>query len=358
MPRKLPWQTSTSTAVARTKRPALPSSKRQKVATKNGDSDDQADLRPSVRKERADLEDPRSSSPPPDPPPESFMIEGMDDDDKYRMVEDQFLTIAQKFTVHLHAAEYKRQQKIAKTRNAETISSISRPVAGKMPDQTKRKVEAVERAKAQKSVLEGLIGKKVGDADISDDSDDGDGLPYVGTSLHGLMDSPRRKATSLSKVSAAATTRAAAGYKQSAQARRMSLGSPQFRLTARSSQSAKVLEDDATESSADDGDLDAAPKLESRERKPTLVQKLNLVSEKRDSKTSDLLLSYESRAPRSKHSTSDFIDVPKTVKTEISSPPPKQRERMSRSELARARRKKEEEEEKAKAKLDIIPGFL
>lgn len=119
----------------------------------------------------------------------------MEYDDKYRMVEDEFLTVAKRFTVHLHAAEYKRQQKMVKSRNADTINSISRPVTGKMPAHTKRRTEAVARAKTQKAALEGALGKKAEDA--SDDSDDGDGLPYFGTTLHGLMDSPRKKAASL-----------------------------------------------------------------------------------------------------------------------------------------------------------------
>src|SRR5271168_4042924 len=104
------------------------------------------------------------------------MNEGIDHDDKYRIVEDEFLSVAQRFTVHLHAAEYKRQQKMVKSRNADTINSISRPVTGKMPDQTRRKVEAVARAKTQKTVLAGLLGKGVGSGDVSDDSDDAVGL--------------------------------------------------------------------------------------------------------------------------------------------------------------------------------------
>ncbi|KAF8854241.1 hypothetical protein BDZ45DRAFT_47919 [Acephala macrosclerotiorum] len=299
------------------------------------------------------------------------MIDGMDDDDKYRMVEDEFLTIAQRFTVHLHAAEYKRLQKEAKSRNAETISSISRPVIGKMPDQTKRKVEAVERSKAQKSVLEGLIGKKTGTAGLSDDSDDGDDLPFVGTTLHGLMGSPRKKAKSLAKISAPVTTRAAAGFKkpavQSKPGKISSLGSPTPRRAVLHPE-IEVNEGDETESSVDDDDLDAptlaaptraipAPKLAILERKPPAAQSASFASIKKESET----------PPRPKPSMKPPKDVQTvktktTIKTEaladIFSSPPKPRSRLSRLEQARAQRAKEEKDQEAKIKLDIIPTFL
>lgn len=140
-----------------------------------------------------------------------FMDEGMLHDDKYRMVEDEFLSVAQQFTVHLHTAEYKRQIKDVKARNADTINFISRPVTGKMPDHTKRKIEAVMRSKKQKAALGGLLGKKGQDDDESDAE-----LPYMGTTLHGLMDSPRKRNMALARIGRGTpATRAAAGYKES-----------------------------------------------------------------------------------------------------------------------------------------------
>jgi hypothetical protein len=35
---------------------------------------------------------------------------GLDKDDRYRMVEDEFLEAAKMFTQHLHAAEYQRMK--------------------------------------------------------------------------------------------------------------------------------------------------------------------------------------------------------------------------------------------------------
>ncbi|KAE8442584.1 hypothetical protein EG329_003071 [Mollisiaceae sp. DMI_Dod_QoI] len=359
MPRKLPWQTGSSTTVARPKRPFLPStstSKRQKILKDLSDSEGE-DVGSSGRKERANKERPASSSPPPNPPQESFMKEGTDCDDKYRMVEDEFLTIAQRFTVHLHAAEYKRLQKMAKTRNADTISSISRPVTGRMPDQTKRKVEAIARSKTKKLVLESLIRKNSRGTDLSDDSDDGDGLPYVGTSLHGLMDSPKRKAASLTKLSAAVTTRASAGYKRpvSRSDQKSSLGSPQPRQVIPSSRSAEGKDDDATESSVDDDDLDAFVPA-----KPVAAQKTSSALLK-ELQRSNMREPYAD-PPRPKPSVSGLKNPGGTVKTELNPmamlSPPRPRIRYSRLEQARAQRAKEEKEQQAKKQLDIIPTFL
>jgi hypothetical protein len=125
------------------------------------------------------------------------MVEGMEYDDKWRMVEDEFLSVAQTFTVHLHAAEYKRQQKMVKSRNADTINSISRPVTGMMPEQTKRKLEAVARAKTQRSAVEDVVAKK---AEDDDDSDDGGGLPYFGDYTSWINGQPAQESRIVSKI--------------------------------------------------------------------------------------------------------------------------------------------------------------
>ncbi|KAK0119715.1 hypothetical protein ONS95_011150 [Cadophora gregata] len=189
------------------------------------------------------------------------MQEGKDNDDRYRMVEDEFIEVAQQFTVHLHAAEYKRQQKAVKSQNADTINSISRPVTGKMPDQTKRKLEAATLAKKQRAMIEKLTGKKENGAESESDAEE---LPYIGTTLHGLMDSPRKKAASLAKLGSTATTRAAAGFKKPAiqsnsnQCKSL-IDSPEPKHATKRAQA-----DLTVESTDDDDDLDApipAPKL-------------------------------------------------------------------------------------------------
>jgi hypothetical protein len=142
------------------------------------------------------------------------MDEGMEHDDKYRMVEDEFLSVAQKFTVHLHTAEYRRREKDVKSCRADAINSISRPVTVKMPDHTKRKIASVAQSKAQRGAIEDLAKKKSGKEDESD-SDEGIQLPYIGTTLHGLMDSPRKKSKSLGQLNLpGGLTRAGAGYQK------------------------------------------------------------------------------------------------------------------------------------------------
>ncbi|EKD21663.1 uncharacterized protein L3040_004886 [Drepanopeziza brunnea f. sp. 'multigermtubi'] len=273
MPRTLPWlKGSNTTTIAPPKAgtPAQKPKRRVKDLEKaDYDGEDSKTYSKKIAKNKAEV--PPSSSPPPSPPEESFMEEGRDKDDRYRMVEDELFKIAQTYTVHLHTAEYKRLQKAVKSENADTINSISRPVTGKMTDHAKRKSEAVAIAKKQRATIEGLNGKKGGN--FSDDSQD-EGLPYVGTTLHGLMDSPRKKAASLAKLGTKATTRAAAGFgKASFQAKPDRQSSP---LPKHATQKALELPQnhvstDNTEEEDDDLDAPiAAPKLIAKNQKSTL----------------------------------------------------------------------------------------
>jgi hypothetical protein len=294
------------------------------------------------------------------------MNEGIDHDDKYRIVEDEFLSIAQRFTVHLHAAEYKRQQKMVKRRNADTINSISRPVTGKMPDQTRRRVESVARAKAQKTVLAGLLGKGVGNGDVSDDSDDADGLPYVGTTLHGLMDSPRRKAASLKKLGTiAATTRAAAGFKQPAAHSKSSqltaLQSPRPKGALPRGQAAQRNHDSTTESESEDDDLDApipAPKLIAPRNNSVTGPNSHTSFFKAKSTSAGGLITDSNISKKPGSSTST---VPtKNAQSQISKGPISSSgsHRPSRLEQARRQRLKEEKKQQEKKNRDIIPTFF
>ncbi|KAK3947710.1 hypothetical protein QBC32DRAFT_223577 [Pseudoneurospora amorphoporcata] len=144
-----------------------------------------------------------STSPPPQPLREEFMIEGPRYDDRYRMVEDEFLAVAGEFTRHLHAAEYQRLKNLASSKNAETIDDISRPVTGAPTDAVRRRHARLETAAKQQRGLTKILGKRA-----DHDSDSGD-KPWTGTSLQGLMDSPRKKKVplhrSLSSLSASAS---------------------------------------------------------------------------------------------------------------------------------------------------------
>ncbi|KAM0524627.1 hypothetical protein ACHAPE_000725 [Trichoderma viride] len=136
------------------------------------------------------------------------MIPGPLNDDKYRMVDDEFLHIAQRFTAHLHRAEYDRLKTLAKAQNAATIREIERPVV----------VDAVPTARArQRSVMaqRDLKQRKTleGDGEARDD----ESVPLLArTNLRGLMEAPRREGRiimpSASASSSSSRTRAAAGY--------------------------------------------------------------------------------------------------------------------------------------------------
>ncbi|KAK8120006.1 uncharacterized protein PG998_004632 [Apiospora kogelbergensis] len=151
-----------------------------------------------------------STSPPPEPLQETFMIEGLSDDDRYHMVEDELLDTARQFTAHLHAAEYLRLKDAAKSQNATVISQISRPVVGGMSRLVEKKRDRAGLLKKQEAAI-----RKAGRRDDGSDSDD-DVAPdsaLKGTSLYTLMASPRKRVARLDKIgSFPNSTRAAAGF--------------------------------------------------------------------------------------------------------------------------------------------------
>ena len=55
------------------------------------------------------------------------MIDGMENDDGWMMVEDELLTTARLFTAHLHHAEYQRLKELARSRPADRLA---RPAGG------------------------------------------------------------------------------------------------------------------------------------------------------------------------------------------------------------------------------------
>ncbi|RYO89951.1 hypothetical protein DL766_007086 [Monosporascus sp. MC13-8B] len=134
--------------------------------------------------------------------------QGLEADDRYRMVEDELLFIAQRFTAHLHAAEYQRLKETSKSQNAKTIKDISRPVVGSMTELAKRKQERKARAEKQRLARKKALAEQDGTESESDDH-------YRGTSLFGLMESPAKKARRLDSLAAPSiATRAAAGFEE------------------------------------------------------------------------------------------------------------------------------------------------
>lgn len=137
-----------------------------------------------------------SSSPPPEPIPESYMVDGFENDDQWRMVEDEFYAVAGQFTAHLHAAQYRRLREEAKHQNPNTIPTISRPVTGPPTSHVKRRQAASALAAAQRQGVKNARSRN-NDNDTEDEDDE---VPWKGTHLAGLMNSPRKKVQPLANL--------------------------------------------------------------------------------------------------------------------------------------------------------------
>ena len=125
------------------------------------------------------------------------------------MVEDELLQIAQRFTTHLHRAEYTRLKALAKSQNAAAIREIERPVVpGSTPTTAAKNSRARSKQLAkQRSAI----------------PDDGNGEGTGNSGLRGMLDAPRGEQRALPRNAAAGgggalaglgtTTRAAAGFR-------------------------------------------------------------------------------------------------------------------------------------------------
>lgn len=141
----------------------------------------------------------------------------------YRMVEDEFLLVAHRFTAHIHRAEYTRMTALAKSQNAAAIREMERPVVGPATKTVQRRWEASRRSFKQRQLVE----------EQDDDDEEGviAGMSGAGAGLRGLMESPRKEARTIrsfnygtSDADAAPRTKAAAAA--AAAAARTGLGSP------------------------------------------------------------------------------------------------------------------------------------
>lgn len=100
------------------------------------------------------------------------MISG---DGNYRMVEDELLRVARRFTTHLHRAEYERLKSLARSQNALTIREIERPVVGTPSLEARRRHDRIVQRVKQRSVT--------GEPETSSRRRQ--------TGLQGLLDAPR-----------------------------------------------------------------------------------------------------------------------------------------------------------------------
>ncbi|OBT68646.1 hypothetical protein VE03_01686 [Pseudogymnoascus sp. 23342-1-I1] len=284
-------------------------------------------------------------------PEESFMIDGFENDDRYRMVEDEFLDVAKEFTQHLHAAEYQRMKNSARARNAATINEISRPVTTKMGEETRRKVESIARAKKQADVIKDIHGDQPRELEEGD-SDESQG-PWLGTALHGLMEKPRASAVPLTDISGFhSNSKAAAGYKGSSVGRMETYDVPdpeELELTKPASIKSTEEEEGETESEDDDDDLAAAPAVNPTgpHIKKESIEKSNILSEPGEARKPELIKSETFEA--SSYNQGEPSSAARTISAESMARIARRREQ------ARIKRIKEEEEAK---EAKYMPKFL
>ncbi|KAF2219109.1 hypothetical protein BDZ85DRAFT_299069 [Elsinoe ampelina] len=180
MARTLPWKKAASSSTPNPTRnrrpPAVSGSTTPKRRRSPARRDEQVNTTGvSTPERRARMRSGRSpsTSPPPAPPDQEPMREGYAADDIYMMVEDEFQSTAKLYTQHLHHAEYKRLQRLAREREA---AAPARP-----PDllgQFGIGTDGPSRKRPWRP-------KK--------DSDDEDNLAVGDPTLAGLLDSPRKQ---------------------------------------------------------------------------------------------------------------------------------------------------------------------
>ncbi|KAI2472447.1 hypothetical protein F4781DRAFT_361896 [Annulohypoxylon bovei var. microspora] len=366
MARKLPWKRAEG-GLASTPKSATPTPVRhQKVKRDDFDGDDKesgASPAPNKRIKKspsgstAPSKVPRagSTSPPLEPLPESYMVEGLEHDDLYRMVEDEFLSTAQLFTAHLHAAEYHRLKAASKSQNADTIRNISRPVVGRMTDLVKKKQERKTRLGKQREAARKAAANKGQDDGLAESKSKGDA--WQSASLYGLMESPRKKAIRLDNLTkVATTTRAAAGFNTAESL--SSFATPRRALgdLSGSKPIAKPALKDASETE-DDDEIQASPSLEIRTKSTWKASPSTTLFPKSRQTQS---VTRDSPSSSTVHKT-----IPKATKDADSSDDASgdflARLKQRQEDRARAREQRKQAASKAHAKRstdDIIPGFL
>ncbi|KAJ6102356.1 hypothetical protein N7486_004783 [Penicillium sp. IBT 16267x] len=207
MPRTLPWLLEKKDE-GRVKQESTP----QKRVKREADADPDLTPKPPASPIKRDFF--RSSQTPPTSPgrpcpTEEFLVEGLDKDDAWVMVEDEFYAIAQTFTQHLHYAEYVRRKKEAKARNAAAIKELERPTDGQT---------VMPQALQQRKNAEALDARQKDD-NPEEHTDEDDGA-WAGTHLHGLMTSPQKLRSLVGAHAVKSSTRAAAGFGQASRPNR------------------------------------------------------------------------------------------------------------------------------------------
>ncbi|KAK2836920.1 hypothetical protein FQN49_006589 [Arthroderma sp. PD_2] len=232
-----------------------------------------------------------STSPVREPPSEELMIDGLDADDQYIMVEDEFLATAQAFTAHLHQAEYTRKKKQAKAEHATKVMNMTqrRPTDSRTPmsNETRKNIEREASSARHQEALDKMkqdAGRPLVDSELEDDDvgaseEDRDDDPWVGTSLQTLMVTTRQPRPLVGLQGIRSSTKAALGYSQPAHSgatvasrdRRKDVTAKAGPISNIRPASTPAVADDATASSEDD-DLDVQPRLSGIPSRPPPIQ--------------------------------------------------------------------------------------
>ena len=137
------------------------------------------------------------------------MHEGYHADDAFMLVEDEFQSVAQSFTRHLHHAEYVRLKKRSRVAPPPTFTKSPED----MPAEGRKRLEANETRERQQAALKGMISKTIRPSPDNEEEPQGHD-PWKGTSLAGLMTDTRiQKRTALVGLEQiSSSTRAAKGF--------------------------------------------------------------------------------------------------------------------------------------------------
>ncbi|EEH41991.2 hypothetical protein PAAG_03912 [Paracoccidioides lutzii Pb01] len=271
MPRILPWQVNIKGRKSTT---STRSASRKPSPSQASTETELANAPTSTRTPRHTVQTP--PSPPCEPPPVELMKEGLESDNQYIMVEDEFLATAQTFTRHLHHAEYVRRKKEAKIKNANALKDLARSAGlkGTLSADIRKNMESEENAAQHNAALEEfkrVAGRPPVDSEVEDgvgSEEDSDDDPWVGTSLQNLMNQKKHQSlVGLQGIRSA--SRAALGFsKTPARSPWERPKSDEYVKDPVSNRGTEVnphLIDDET-STCDDDDLDA------QSRRPESVQ--------------------------------------------------------------------------------------
>lgn len=304
-----------------------------------------------------------------------YLREGLDNDDSYIMVEDEFYAVAQTFTKHLHYAEYVKKKEEVKRQNETTIGELARPTDGTpISGETKKRKEAEALSARQKTGLDqpqdGNPGVNAeGEIKLDDLDDPEENADWAGTFLYDLMTSPRKARSLVGFQGVRSSTRAAAGYPKQA-----GYGSSQADRSSSLHAVSRDEEQRLEETASEDDDLDLQANLST----PRPIQRGNganpgaLITRNSPARTHSHIkseekeirsiharykppTSFKSRKKKLFDGLDDFDKLPELNKPKI----PIQRQR--NTHFARGNHGKDstgDEPESKKSRLNEVPTFL